>query len=143
MVALSLVFNLYKLADRPRAWRIKLKKLVASNDELSKQLDNYLRPPAQSEDLRRLKQQQIGWKRRDEADRTKQAKYHAEWKKHLKDNLEEVRAELCDNPGTITNALLYLFDQTRDKKSVSGRWTEYNWKTLISEDGEDVALLSG
>jgi hypothetical protein len=46
---------------------------------------------------------------------------------------------LREKPGAITNPLLYLFDQTRDKKSETGRWTEYNWKTLIPEYGGEVA----
>lgn len=48
LVALSLAFHLYKAAERPRAWREQLKKLVADNDELSERLGTYLRPPAQS-----------------------------------------------------------------------------------------------
>ena len=139
LVALSLAFNLYKAANRPRAWRMQLKKLVAGNDELSERLGTYLRPPAQSRDSRRWKQQEAKWKRRNEASRKKQEKYHADWKKYLNDNLDEARAALREKPGTITNPLLYLFDQTRDKKNTTGRWTEYNWKTLIPEYGEEVA----
>ncbi|MCY7274282.1 MAG: hypothetical protein LH702_11205 [Phormidesmis sp. CAN_BIN44] len=143
LVALSLAFNLYKMATRPRPWRIKLKKFVAGNDELSKQLDNDLKPSAESEDSRRLRQQPAAWKRRDKAKRKKQEKkqeeYHADWKSYLNGNLEEVRAALCEKPGTMTNSLLYLFKQLRAKEHVSGRWTEYNWKTLIPEYGEEVA----
>jgi len=139
LVALSLAFDLYKAANRPRAWRVQLKNLVADNDDLSERLGTYLRPPAQSEDSRRWKQQEAECKRRHEARRKKQEKYHADWKKYLNENLEEVRAELCDKPGTITNPLLYLFDITRDKGSTTGRWTEYKWKKLISEYGEEVA----
>ena len=46
---------------------------------------------------------------------------------------------LQKKPGTLTNALLYLFDRTRDKNSSTARWTEYNWKALIPEYGEEVA----
>jgi len=139
LVALSLAFDLYKTANRPRAWRLQLKKLVAGNDELSKCLDTYLRPPAQSRDSRRWKQQEAKWKRRDETRRKKQEKYHADWKKYFNGNLNKARAALHEKPETITNALLYLFDRTRDKKKTTRRWTEYNWKTLIPEYGEAVA----
>jgi hypothetical protein len=139
LVALSLAFNLYKEANRPRAWREQLKKLVADNNELSERLCTYLRPPAQSRDSRRLKQQEAKWKMQAEARRNKQEKYHADWKKWFSDNLDKARAAVLDKPGTITNPLIYLFDQTRDKNSSSGRWTEYNWNTLIPEYGEDVA----
>jgi hypothetical protein len=139
LVALSLAFNLYRVANRPRAWRVALKKLVADNDALSERLGTYLNPLAQSRDSRRWKQQEAKWKRRNEAHRKKQEKYHADWKKYLNDNLDEVRAALRNKPGNVTNPVLYLFEQTRDKKSTTGRWTDYNWKTLIPEYGEEIA----
>lgn len=139
LVALSLAFDLYKSAKRPHAWRDQLKRVVAGNDELSERLGTYLSPPAQSKDDRRWKQQEATWRRRAEAAQKKKERYHAGWKKHLNDNLEKARAALREKPGIITNPLLYLFDRTRDKESPTGRWTEYNWKMLISEYGEDVA----
>ncbi len=139
LVALSLAFNLYRAANRPRTWRLQLKRLVAGNNELSERLGTYLRPPAQSRDSRRWKQQQAKWKRRVEENRKKQENYHTGWKKYFKDNLDKARATIHEKPGTLTNDILYLFDQTRNKKNISGRWTEYNWKTLISEYGEEVA----
>jgi hypothetical protein len=38
----------------------------------------------------------------------------------------------------VTNDLYYLSEQ-RVAKNTTGRWIEYNWKTLIPEYGEDVA----
>ena len=139
LVALSLAFDLYKMAKRPRAWRDQLKRLVAGHDELAERLRTYLRPPAQSKDSLHLKQQEAQWKRRDEARKKRQEKYHAGWKKHLTDNLDEIRSTLHGKPGTITNPLLYLFKQAQDRTHISSRWTEYNWKTLVPEYGEEVA----
>lgn len=139
LVALSLAFNLYRAANRPRAWRERLKKLAAGSDELSERLGIYLRPPAQDRDSRRWKQQEAKWKKQHEARLKKQEKYRDDWKKYLNDNLDKARAALREKPGIITNPLLYLFEQTREKNNTSGRWTEYNWKTLIPEYGEEVA----
>ncbi|PCJ86124.1 MAG: hypothetical protein COA54_09545 [Thiotrichaceae bacterium] len=139
LVGLSLAFDLYKSAKRPRKWREQLKKLVAVNNELSERLGIYLRPPAQSQQERSWKQQDKRWKRRDESNKRKQEKYHAGWKKYFNDNFEKVCTELSEKPGTITNSLIYLLDQTRDEMSTTGRWTEYNWKTLIPVHGEKVA----
>ncbi len=139
LVALSLAFELYKSANRPPAWRVQLKRIAAGNDELSERFDAYLRPPAQNKISRRLKQQEAKWKKQDEAARKKQEKYHDGWRKHLKDNLDRDRATLHEKPGTITNSMLYLFNQTRDRKITTGRWTEYNWKILIPDYGEEVA----
>ena len=139
LIALSLAFNLYLSNKRPRVWRLQLKKMVADNNDLSERLGTYLRPPAQSRDSRRWKQQEAEWKSRAEASRKKQEKYHTDWKKYFNENLDKNRVTLHEKPGTLTNALLYLFNQTRDKNSTTGRWTEYNWKTLIPEYGEEVA----
>ena len=138
LVALSLAFDLYKQAGRPRAWRLQLHKLVAGNGELSRQLGDYLKPPAQSEKSRRRKQEQAKWKQRSQAERKRTERYHADWKKYFNDNLDKARARLFAKPGTITNPLLYLFDQTQEKNKTN-RWTDYNWKTLIPEYGEEVA----
>ena len=139
LVALSLAFDLYRTANRPRAWRAQLKKLVATNVELSERLSSYLRPPAQDQDSRRWKRQDAKWKRLNEANRKKKEKYHAGWKTYLNDNLDEAREALREKPGVLTNILHYLFDQARDKNRTTGRWTEYNWRTLIPEYGEKAA----
>lgn len=138
LVALSLAFDLYKTANRPRVWRMQLKRLVAGNDELSARLRTYFKPPAQDKDSRRWKQQDSQWKKREEADRKKKEEYHSGWRKYLNDNLDEAQAELHKKPGTITNTLYYLFEQIR-KKDTTERWTAYKWKMLISEYGERVA----
>ena len=139
LVALSLAFNLYKAADRPREWRVKLKKLAAGNNELAERLRNYLSPPAQSQDERRFKQQEARWKRQNQIRRKNKEKYHADWKKYLNDSLDDIRAELRDKPGIITNSLYYLSEQARSRRESRSKWAEYNWKTLIPEYGEDVA----
>ncbi len=139
LVALSLAFTLYEAASRPSAWLKQLKKLVLANDELSARLGTYLKPPAQSQDSRRWKKREAKWKSRDEANRRKQEKYHVGWKKYFKDNIEEAREAHRNKPGTLTNSLQYLFTRTRDEKSTTLRWTQYNWKSLILEYGEDVA----
>ncbi len=139
LVALSLAFDLYKTAERPRAWREQLKKLVAGNDELSERLGTCLKPPAQSQKERGWRKQEAKWKREAEARRKKQEKYHEGWKGFLNESFDEIRAALRDKPGTITNSLYYLFEQARERKGSSSRWTEYNWKVLIPEYGEDVA----
>ena len=139
LVALSLAFNLYIGAKRPPKWRMKLKKLVAGNDELSKCLNTYLKPPAQSPYWRQWKQQEAKRKRLVEANQKKQEKYHTDWKKFFNDSLDKEKAALREKPGVITAPLLYLFDQSRDMKNTTNRWTTYNWKMMIPEYGDEVA----
>jgi hypothetical protein len=139
LVALSLAFHLYKEAHRPKSWRVRLKKLTAGNLELAERLQNCLRPPAQDQESRHWKLQEKKWKKRHEVERKKREQYHSDWKQYLNNNLGEVRAVFEEQPGTIPNALFYLFEQTRNNNKLSGRWTEYNWQTLIPEFGEEIA----
>jgi len=139
LVALSLAFNLYRRMDRPRALRERLKKLAAQDAELVARLATYLKPPPQGQDRRRWRKMEERWKRRDEAYKKKQAEYHAGWKEYLNTKLNESREAQAKSPGKLTNALYYLFGQTRDDKRMSGRWTEYGWQKLIPEYGDDAA----
>ncbi len=139
LVALSVAFDLYIKAGRPRSWRARLKKLAENSHELSDRLKSYLKPPAQSEETRRLKQQEAKLKRRGEVHRRQREKYHTGWKQWFDVNLEEAQERLRNNPGVLTNPIYYLFQQTRNMESPPESETKYNWKTLIPEYGEDVA----
>ena len=139
LIALSLAFDLYKKSNRPSTWRKQLKKLVAGNDELSGCLGAYLKPIAQSQAMRNLRQQEYRWEKQNETYQEQQEKYHADRKKYFNEKLDEASAVLRENPGVLTNDLLYLFDQTRDEKSFAKHWTEYSWQKLIPAYGERVA----
>ena len=139
LVALSLAFDLYKAAGRPRPWRERLKKSVANNAELSTRLTTYFKPPAQDPETRRWKQREARWKKRDEARRKQQEERQADWKKWFDENLTNVQQKHRNTAGVLTNPVLYLYERTRDEQISSGRWTGYNWKILIPEYGEDTA----
>ena len=141
LVALSLAFNLYVEAKRPRAWREKLKKLVREigNAELSDRLKTCLKPPPQSEETRRIKQLDAKLKRQDEVRRKQQEKSLAAIKKWLTGNLEDFRRELRENPRVMTRPMYVLLEQTRIMESPSEQDSKHRWKTLIPEYGEDVA----
>ena len=143
LVALSLAFNLYVKAERPRAWREKLKKVVREigNAELSGRLKTCLKPPPQSDEERRWKRQDAKWKRQDKAYRKRQDKIHADNKKWFFDNLESARIKLREDPGTMTRPMYYLLEQTRVIESQLEEDTNHNWKILIPEYGEEGALF--
>ena len=137
LVALSLAFQLYRDNGRPRKWRERLKNLVCSDSELSDRLSNYLRPPAQSEEERKLKRQEAVWKRRAKEQKLKEQKNREKWKSFLSKNKKLLRT--TPRPDQITNAQYYLHEQMREKEDESNRWTNGNWKVLIEEYGERVA----
>ena len=139
LVALSLAFDLYKAAGRPRPWRERLKKSVANNDELSARLSVNLKPPAQDAETRRRKQREARRKKRDEARRIQQEQRHADWKKWFDENLTDAQKKLRNTPGVLTNPVLHLYERIRDEQTSSGGWTGHNWKILIPEYGEDTA----
>ena len=141
LVALSLAFDLYVKAGRPRTWREKLKKLVGEieNAELSDHLKTRLKPPPQSDEERRRKRQDAKWRRKHEAHQRQQKKIHADNKKWFFDSLESARIKLREDPGTMTRPMYYLLEQTRVIESQSGEDTKPSWKTLIPEYGEEGA----
>ena len=139
LVALSLAFDLYKTAQRPRSWRERLKKITTGNDELTDRLKNYLQPPAQSQTTKEWKKEERKWKNRQEARKKREVKYHDDWKKHFSENLDNDYSFLQENPGTLSNSLLYLYDQTRPRNNSTGKWTGASWRTLIPNLGEEVA----
>lgn len=140
LIALSLAFELYRKAGRPRAVREKLKRLVAGNTELKERLDGYLKPPAQPERAK-WQAQERRWKKQSEAREAKRVENLAKSKEYLTTNLATLVAENEATPGKFLNALHYLFESTSEASDSSGRWTEYNWQTLIPTFGESVALF--
>ena len=141
LVALSLAFDLYVKAGRPRTWRENLKKLVREigNAELSDRLKTCLKPPTQSEEARLRKRQNARWRRKREAQQRQQAKILADNKKWFADNLEGARKELRENPGVMTGPMYHLLQRTRVMESSSEQDIKHSWKTLIPEYGDDVA----
>jgi hypothetical protein len=103
LVALSLAFQIYTENERPAKWREQLKKLVENDTELKERLSELLRPPTQSDQQRKLKQQEARWKRQDKARKQKRQKYHADWLTWLSENFEKLRdanllRDLMKNP---------------------------------------------
>jgi CHAT domain len=138
LVALSIAFNLYIETNRPDTWQMQLEQLVVGKDELSERLDYYLNPPTPDLDEQIWQQQRAEREMQAEANQKKQEKYHEDWKKYIRDNLDEAQSAVQNNPGTITNSLYYLFEQIQENNP-TGRWANYKWKTLIPEYGEDIA----
>jgi hypothetical protein len=139
LVALSLAFKLYVENRRPRKWREKLKKLTAHDEELSARLQTYLKPGPKGKDERRLKERESRWKRRADARRKKEEKYHEDWKKYLAENVDKLRDPGLPKPQQFSKAQYYLHEQMRKKDGNRNRWTNGSWKSLIEAYGETVA----
>ncbi|RYC12003.1 hypothetical protein [Ciceribacter ferrooxidans] len=138
LVALSLAFDIYRSAGRPKGWRERLKRAASQNEELATQLRRYLKPPADQE-RRRFKDQERKWRKRREKYAERQLRERDDSRAYLQKNLETIKAKARDNPGAALNELRYLFDRSRDQHRIAGRWTEYSWRKLVDDFGEEVA----
>ncbi|MCM5555333.1 NACHT domain-containing NTPase [Pleomorphomonas sp. NRK KF1] len=141
LVALSIAFSIYVNSGRTARWREKLKRRAAKDPTLDERLSQYLHPPAQSAERRRSKQSEARWKRASERRQKSEAAYHEKWKSFLADKLDEIKSSQERSPGLLSQAMLYLFQETRDENKVNNRWTEYNWRSLIDRFGEPVAIF--
>nr|WP_319382364.1 hypothetical protein [uncultured Roseibium sp.] len=140
LMALSLAFNLYKYAGRPRNWREQLKKLVSSDAELSSRLQNYLNPAAASEEVKKHRRRLAGFQRRDRAIERKRTKELEESKGYLSSHIDELRDPKFDNPSSVSSAQAYLHEKMRKKNGGTTSYSVSDWKSLGADFGEDVAI---
>lgn len=59
------------------------------------------------------------------------------WKENLKKDINVLRDS--GEPGGVVNGQLYLNDRMRKGSESSGKWSDGNWESLISEFGDEVA----
>ena len=139
LVALSVAIDLYRAQDKPPQWLEELEAFSSSSNELQEQLNSYLRPPIKSRDEDEWRKQETKWKQEREARKRETSQYHEEQKEYLQKNIGELRQQQESNPGSISNALHYLFEKTRDKEYASSKLADYSWYELESEFGKNVA----
>lgn len=138
-VALSLAFRLYVDGGRPRAWRDKLKRCVASDAHLATRLSRYFRPPSQSEAERNSKRQEAAWQKREKARTEKERKSENEFKSFLTKNADKLRDPGFPDRTAVSNHQYHLHERMRQREPRSSRWTESRWELLIEEYDEPVA----
>jgi len=139
LVALSLSFALYVQAGRGAKRRNLLKKATSLSTELSSELSLLLNPPPQTEEELKSKRRHAYFERRAEVRRKKRESHKKKSRDYLTRNIDKMRDSIATSPGTLTSAINYLFSTTCSDGPGS-RWTEYNWRSLIPEFGEEVAM---
>jgi hypothetical protein len=136
LVALTLTFSLYQQNGRLRAWREALKKAASVDPGVEAELNKLLDPPKGAN--AKFKRQQAAWKRRSEREAAKEAAAKEMAKQILAGRVATIRD--FGKPGKISNDQHYLHEQMRSGESQHNWWTEGNWRSLIEEFGDDVAL---
>jgi hypothetical protein len=139
LVALSLAFNLYVHAGRPKKWLRKLKVVCAKTQVLNTALHTQLHPKPDP-DQQHWKKQQAKWKHRSSQRKAADAKQEEEWKDALAKNIDMIRAPQLPKPTDVSNWQYHLHERMRRLSPGSMRWTEGRWQVLEDEFGEDVAF---
>ena len=139
LIALSLSFEIYKENGRGKVRRLSLRKAVQGVPELEAALNLYLKPPPMSDDVRRWRRENAGFKRRQKQREKKKADNRQKWREWLQSNINILRDTNIAADGRVLHATNYLRDELRDKRNSSHKWARANWEDLIPEFGQDVA----
>lgn len=136
LVALTLAFTLYRQNDRLRAWREVLKQVSSVYPDVDAELGKLLKPPKGADT--KFRRQEAAWKRRSEKEAKREAASKEKAKQILAGRVDKIRD--FGKPGMISDDQHYLHEQMRGTESQHNWWTEGNWRSLIEEFGQDVAL---
>lgn len=140
LIAISIAFDAYVLNGRQPSMRRRLKRAAALHPDLAERL-SWLMRPVPSADIRRLKKSNAAWSRRIRQRESSNSKTAENNKKFIEDNLEqEVILPGLDPSTGMTSAQLYLLEKARQNHDKSdSKFSQNNWRNLISEFGERVA----
>lgn len=136
LVALTLAVMLCHQNGRPRAWREALKTVSSADPDVAAELDKLPKPPkgAHTE----FRRQEAAWKRQSEKAAKTEAAGREREKQILVGRVEGIRDP--GKPGVISGDQHYLHDQMRGAEGQHNRWTEGNWRSLIEEFGQEIAV---
>lgn len=136
LIALTLAFSLFVAAERPRKWRERLKRLAATEEALTVQLETLFHPPAS--DLTKFRRQQKQWERSNARTTATLDKQLERDKAVLGERVDQIRYP--GKPGILTQDQLYLMQRMRLKASDShNQYGAGNWRSLTETYGEPVA----
>ncbi|WNN53246.1 hypothetical protein RIN66_04065 [Hafnia alvei] len=137
-VALTLAFDLYIKAKRPRSWRETLKRVVKVNEVLTQRLNSLLHPPIQDEETRRRRSESVKWLKRQKIEQEKEKKKQLDWKIHLTENVERLVKQASGNPGVLTNEIWYLYEEICSERRITEYRTQRSEPILMRKFGEHV-----
>ena len=139
MVALTLAFNLYCQAGRPRAIRRRLRATVEGSAELSDLLNGLLNPPPMNDREKRHTREVANRKRRIRAREAANEVARAKWLEFLPEHLDQVRDPKPSSEGKVWPAQEYLFERMRERRESSDKCGQTNWRDLADEFGHETA----
>ena len=137
LVALSSALRVYQYCDRPAAMLDKLKSSVEGNALLSNKLNLFLNPVVTETALKAQKQHDE-YELAYQAEQQEESKARDTWIADLKINFHRLIAP--NNTGEITNEHCWLMDEISGSSLQTSRSEGSDWRFLISDFGEEVAL---
>jgi hypothetical protein len=138
LIALRKAFLIYKQAGKPNELLCSLHEAVAGNQPLRTKLELLINPPV-SENMRKsIISSQERSQKRDEI-QLQRARARINWMSKLRANPDRIYDFYGMNKGEITNNICNLIVELRNMQS-AGFCDYANWKLLIPEFGEPVAL---
>ena len=138
IVALSRCIDLYVQADRPAAWLVQLRGVVADDEKLRAILEARIESKP-SQVMEETDADDRRWKRNNEKRRRIEKKMRTDWVRALKDNPDRIVHPPGLNPGDLSNDQYHLLVSSMSSGVSTSREDGANWKALITEFGEPVA----
>jgi len=138
LIALRKAFLIYKQAGKPNELLCSLHEAVAGNQPLRTKLELLINPPV-SENMRKslIISQERSQKRNET--QLQRARLRTNWMAEVRANPDRIYDYDGMNQGEITNNICRLMVELRNMQS-AGFCDYANWKLLIPEFGEPVAL---
>ncbi len=138
LIALSLVFDVYRQAGRGDVRRNAMWKAVKGIEELETSLRTLLNSPAMSKEQRKQRKSDAYYKRHQQLQEKKEAENRQSWVVWLKEHTGVLRDTSIAQKGDVWNDTQYLLDILSEKFSHS-QWAQSHWEVLIEEFGIEVA----
>jgi hypothetical protein len=138
-IALSIAYDAYVRDGRNRKSREVLKETVSGIPELEGALQNYLKPPSQSEEQKKWRRQERNFKRRQKQREEKQKQQRKDWKAWLSENTYNILDTQGVAEGKFSKSQLYLHHRLRHLGKDRNRRTYGNWRDLIKDQSREVA----
>ncbi|MBU4467301.1 MAG: hypothetical protein KKC39_00960 [Candidatus Omnitrophica bacterium] len=139
LIALSEAFEIYKSNGRIKANRKKLKDAVRGAKELEEKLGNLFHPQPMSIEVKKLRQSNRNFEKRQLARQKKEADNRQEWREWLQKHSAMLRDTSIASSGKVWKATNYLLYEVLNKQNNHNQWARADWEVIIPEFGRDVA----
>jgi len=139
LVALSLAFRVYQQAKEPIEWLERLRASATNDAVLAARLDKLFSPPV-SDESRRWQRREAELRRRLKRQEQEDRAIRRAWIDRLRADPNLVRSPPGLQPGEVSCDQWWLLVETEGDGRRTDRTHAANWRSLIDEFGEEVAV---